>query len=263
MFLAVAGAVIGGTSLFGGQGSVIGAFIGVAVLVILRTGLQHHRRQRLHVRPDHRDRDHRVDGRQRAGGAPPEPREAAVSADGAAIRVESLAKSFGAVTALVDVSLRLRAGGVSRPDRGQRGGQVDADQDPERLPPARQRADLRPRRRGEPPLGRPRPLARDRHRLPGPGADPDPLGRAQHVPQSRADRGVGPFRWLANGEMRRRARSYIDDIGIKTLRSVRSEVAMLSGGQRQAIAIARSVTPGARILSSTSRSRRWARRRAR
>jgi len=38
MFLAVAGAVIGGTSLFGGVGSVIGGFIGVAVLVILRTG---------------------------------------------------------------------------------------------------------------------------------------------------------------------------------------------------------------------------------
>jgi simple sugar transport system permease protein len=38
MFLAVAGAVIGGTSLFGGSGSVIGAFIGVAVLIILRTG---------------------------------------------------------------------------------------------------------------------------------------------------------------------------------------------------------------------------------
>ena len=60
--------------------------------------------------------------------------------------------------------------------------------------------------------------------------------------------GIGPFRWLANGEMRRRARSYIDGIGIKTLRSVRSEVAMLSGGQRQAIAIARSVHSGARIL---------------
>ena len=39
MFLAVAGAVIGGTSLFGGVGTVIGAFIGVAVLIILRTGL--------------------------------------------------------------------------------------------------------------------------------------------------------------------------------------------------------------------------------
>jgi simple sugar transport system permease protein len=38
MFIAIAGAVIGGTSLFGGSGSVIGGFIGVFVLVILRTG---------------------------------------------------------------------------------------------------------------------------------------------------------------------------------------------------------------------------------
>jgi simple sugar transport system ATP-binding protein len=60
--------------------------------------------------------------------------------------------------------------------------------------------------------------------------------------------GLGPFRWLAQGAMRRRAREYLDDIGIRTLRSVRAEVAMLSGGQRQAIAIARSVHSGARIL---------------
>ena len=39
MFLAVAGAVIGGTSLFGGVGTVVGSLIGVAVLIILRTGL--------------------------------------------------------------------------------------------------------------------------------------------------------------------------------------------------------------------------------
>ena len=39
MFIAVAGAVIGGTSLFGGVGTVVGSFIGVAVLIILRTGL--------------------------------------------------------------------------------------------------------------------------------------------------------------------------------------------------------------------------------
>ncbi len=39
MFAAVAGAVIGGTSLFGGVGTVIGSFIGVAVLIILQTGL--------------------------------------------------------------------------------------------------------------------------------------------------------------------------------------------------------------------------------
>ncbi|HSS74845.1 MAG TPA: ABC transporter permease [Gaiellaceae bacterium] len=39
MFIAVAGAVIGGTSLFGGVGTVVGSFIGVAVITILRTGL--------------------------------------------------------------------------------------------------------------------------------------------------------------------------------------------------------------------------------
>jgi simple sugar transport system ATP-binding protein len=60
--------------------------------------------------------------------------------------------------------------------------------------------------------------------------------------------GFGPLRWLDNRLMRRRAREYIEDIGISTLRSVRAEVAMLSGGQRQAIAIARSVHSGARIL---------------
>jgi simple sugar transport system ATP-binding protein len=60
--------------------------------------------------------------------------------------------------------------------------------------------------------------------------------------------GLGPFRWLDNREMRKRARKYIEDIGIGTLRSVNSEVAMLSGGQRQAIAIARSVHSGATTL---------------
>ena len=60
--------------------------------------------------------------------------------------------------------------------------------------------------------------------------------------------GIGPIRWLDNHEMRKRARKYIEDIGIGTLRSVNSEVAMLSGGQRQAIAIARSVHSGATIL---------------
>jgi len=60
--------------------------------------------------------------------------------------------------------------------------------------------------------------------------------------------GWGPFHLLANAEMRRRARRYLEDIGIRTLRSVQAEVAMLSGGQRQAIAIARSVHSGAKIL---------------
>src|SRR6059058_2717301 len=53
---------------------------------------------------------------------------------------------------------------------------------------------------------------------------------------------------LDNGEMRKRSRESIQNIGIGTLRSVGAEVAMLSGGQRQAIAIARSVHSGANTL---------------
>jgi simple sugar transport system ATP-binding protein len=61
-------------------------------------------------------------------------------------------------------------------------------------------------------------------------------------------RGWGPFKMLDNGEMRKRSRQSIESIGIGTLRSVGQEVAMLSGGQRQAIAIARSVHSGANTL---------------
>jgi simple sugar transport system ATP-binding protein len=60
--------------------------------------------------------------------------------------------------------------------------------------------------------------------------------------------GFGPLRWLDNREMKKRARQYLDNIGIGTLRSVDVEVALLSGGQRQAIALARSVYSGVKIL---------------
>jgi len=165
-----------------------------------------------------------------------------------AIRVESVAKSFGAVTALVDLSLRLEQGeclgligdngagkstlikilsGYHRPDSGAIF--VDGVE-----------ANLRS-------VDHARSLGidtvfQDLALIPT-------LSVAQNMFLNRElTSGIGPFRWLANAEMRRRARSYIDSIGIKTLRSVRSEVAMLSGGQRQAIAIARSVHSGARIL---------------
>lgn len=55
----------------------------------------------------------------------------------------------------------------------------------------------------------------------------------------------GPF--LRKSLMRRNARRYLDDIGI-SIPSVNAEVANLSGGQRQAIAVARSVYSDARIL---------------
>jgi ABC-type sugar transport system ATPase subunit len=172
-----------------------------------------------------------------------------VNANGvAAIRVENLAKSFGAVTALVDVSLRLQQGeclgligdngagkstlikilsGFHRPDRGQIF--VNGEE-----------ASIR---------------SVDHARSLGIDTVYQDLALVPTLSVSHnmflnreLTVGVWPFRWLNNGEMRRRARTYLEDMGIRTLRSVRAEVAMLSGGQRQAIAIARSVHSGTRIL---------------
>jgi ABC-type sugar transport system ATPase subunit len=165
-----------------------------------------------------------------------------------AIRVEGVGKSFGAVTALVDVSLHVRQGeclgligdngagkstlvkilsGFHRPDRG-------------RLFVNGEETALRS-------VDHARSLGidtvyQDLALVPT-------LSVAHNMFLNRElTVGVGPLRWLNNREMRRRAREYIEDIGIRTLRSVQMEVAMLSGGQRQAIAIARSVHSGARTL---------------
>ncbi|HEY8454571.1 MAG TPA: ATP-binding cassette domain-containing protein [Actinopolymorphaceae bacterium] len=54
-------------------------------------------------------------------------------------------------------------------------------------------------------------------------------------------------RLLRKREMRRLARQHLDDMGVG-IESVDVEVAKLSGGQRQAIAVARSVYSDARIL---------------
>jgi ABC-type sugar transport system ATPase subunit len=59
--------------------------------------------------------------------------------------------------------------------------------------------------------------------------------------------GFGPLTFLNNRAMKRRSREYLEDIGVR-LPSINSEVAQLSGGQRQAIAIARSTHSDARIL---------------
>jgi simple sugar transport system ATP-binding protein len=56
-----------------------------------------------------------------------------------------------------------------------------------------------------------------------------------------------PLPFLHNGAMRRQARAYLDDMGVR-VQSVDTEVGRLSGGQRQAIAIARAVYSQAKIL---------------
>jgi simple sugar transport system ATP-binding protein len=57
-----------------------------------------------------------------------------------------------------------------------------------------------------------------------------------------------PLPLLRNKVMRQEAQKHLDSMGIKTLSSVDVEVAMLSGGQRQAIAVARSVFSDAKVL---------------
>ncbi len=57
----------------------------------------------------------------------------------------------------------------------------------------------------------------------------------------------GPVRLLNNRAMRRRAAECLDEIGVH-VQSVDLEVGSLSGGQRQAIAIARAVNSKAKIL---------------
>ena len=59
--------------------------------------------------------------------------------------------------------------------------------------------------------------------------------------------GFGPFRFLATGAMRREAAAALDELRV-SIPSLRREVRTLSGGQRQAIAIARAVHQGCQVL---------------
>jgi D-xylose transport system ATP-binding protein len=62
--------------------------------------------------------------------------------------------------------------------------------------------------------------------------------------------GIGPFhlRRLSEMEMEHRAREALQSLQITTLSSLRVPVGSLSGGQRQAIAIARAVTRAANLM---------------
>jgi simple sugar transport system ATP-binding protein len=60
-------------------------------------------------------------------------------------------------------------------------------------------------------------------------------------------RGLGPLRLIDQGSMRRQTEAALADLNVK-IPSVRQQVRRLSGGQRQAIAIARAVHWGSRIL---------------
>jgi simple sugar transport system ATP-binding protein len=160
------------------------------------------------------------------------------------IRAEGLAKRFGPVTALRDISMHLEAGevlgligdngagkstlikilsGYHKPDAGT----ISIDGEPVELSSV-----VHARSLGIDTVYQDLALV-------------DELSVFHNVFLNREI--VRPWRLLDNRAMKRRARAAIEDIGVG-ISSVNVPVARLSGGQRQAIAIARSVHSDARIL---------------
>jgi simple sugar transport system ATP-binding protein len=162
-----------------------------------------------------------------------------------AIHAEHLSKRFGAVEALRDVTLRLAPGevlgligdngagkstlikiitGFHQPD----GGTIAIDGEQVRL-----RSVSHARSLGI------ETVYQDLALIPGLSV--------YHNMFLKRERTLWPLPFLHNGLMRRQAREYLADMGVR-VPSVETEVARLSGGQRQAIAIARAVYSKARVL---------------
>jgi simple sugar transport system ATP-binding protein len=160
-----------------------------------------------------------------------------------AIRVENVAKHFGTVTALSNINLHVAQGevlgligdngagkstlikiltGFHQPDEGQ----IFIDGEPVVLKSVKQARDL-----GIETVFQDLALV-------------NTLSVYMNLHLNKEPT-IGPF--LRRRKMRTQARRYLDDIGI-SIPSVNAEVANLSGGQRQAIAVARSVYSNAKIL---------------
>jgi fructose transport system ATP-binding protein len=56
------------------------------------------------------------------------------------------------------------------------------------------------------------------------------------------------FRMLYHGQMRARARRQLQELGIGTLQEITQAVETLSGGQRQAVAVARAAAFGSKVI---------------
>jgi fructose transport system ATP-binding protein len=78
------------------------------------------------------------------------------------------------------------------------------------------------------------------------------LDIASNIYLGREIRRSGPLgsilRMLDHGAMRTKARQHLQDLGIGTLQSITQAVETLSGGQRQAVAVARAAAFGSKVI---------------
>lgn len=169
-----------------------------------------------------------------------------MSADGQdVLRAENIVKRFGSVTALRDVSMNLRKGevlgligdngagkstlikiitGFHRPDEGK----IFIDGEEVQLRSVSQAQSL-----GIQTVYQDLALVNDLS--------------VYHNMFLNGEITLRPLPFLNNRKMKEQARRHLDEIGV-SIPSIDTEVAMLSGGQRQAIAVARAVYANAKIL---------------
>ncbi|MGE5292379.1 MAG: ATP-binding cassette domain-containing protein [Micromonosporaceae bacterium] len=163
--------------------------------------------------------------------------------DGDVLRVEHIAKRFGAVTALVDINMRLARGEVLG---------LIGDNGAGKSTLIKIICGFHPADKG-------------RIILEGQEITPKSVDHARSLGIDVVYQDLAlideltvyhniflkreRIRWplLSNRTMRRLAKKYLDDMGVD-IPSIDAQVARLSGGQRQAIAVARSVFSEAKIL---------------
>src|SRR5215467_2407234 len=166
------------------------------------------------------------------------------SADGEVLRVEHISKKYGAVTALVDVNMHLRRGEVLG---------LIGDNGAGKSTLIKIICGFQPPTSGRIFLDGQEITFKSVDHARSLGIDivyQDLALINQLTVYENMFLNREPVRWplLRKKLMRKEAQEHLDAMGIKTLKSVDLEVASLSGGQRQAIAVARSVFGDAKVL---------------
>ena len=249
--------IIGGASFLGGRGSVLNAITGALIIAVMRNGFN-----LLGIDPNWQyiatgvvivvaveldvvRGQPRVAVPQHAGGG------CVMSESTPVLEVRDATKRFGAVTALDDVSLHCATRRGPGTARRQRRRQVDADQGDQRCPSSR--------------LGHGSRSTGSTSRTPTPPA-PEAAGSRPSTKTWRcstiwhqlrtSSQDVNwpapswlprPCRFLRGEAMSERTRELVDRLQI-TLPDFDAPVALMSGGQRQAVAVARAVAFSSKLV---------------